>query len=92
MLPPFCRKGFPLYQVMRTENLEIQKGGNMVTEQRLMELTPFEKYPCSRVIDGEKMRFSVEPKQTVFVFGKSCRTRLKVSKQNVGRLVLKKPE
>ncbi len=47
----------------------------MVTEQRLMELTPFEKYPCSRVIDGEKMRFSVEPKQTVFVFGKSCRTR-----------------
>lgn len=64
----------------------------MVTEQRLMELTPFEKYPCSRVIDGEKMRFSVEPKQTVFVFGKSCRTRLKVSKQNLGRLVLKKPE
>lgn len=28
--------------------LKIQKGGNMVTEQRLMELTPFEKYPCSR--------------------------------------------
>ena len=47
----------------------------MVTEQRLMELTPFEKYPCSRGIDGEKMRFSVELKQTVFVFGKGCRTR-----------------
>lgn len=46
----------------------------MVTKETLMKLSPYKKYPCTSIF-GEKLRFTMEEKGTVFVYAKGKRRR-----------------
>ena len=46
----------------------------MVTKEELSALNKYKKYPCRRIIDGEKLRFTVEDSGSVFVYMKGRRS------------------